>query len=110
MSVLKTQFATAVALIEEKKALQARITEWRKKAAGEGLAPGVLLKLAREHTRDENGRRKAVERLEVEELYREQLHLNWLREYRKRRDAERAERAAASQAGGSASPQAGAGE
>jgi hypothetical protein len=90
MSVLKTQFATAVALLEEKKRLQDQITDWRKKAAGEGLSPGVLLKLAREHLRDENERRRAIERLEVEELYREQLRLVWLKEYRQRRDAERA--------------------
>jgi hypothetical protein len=95
MSVLKTQFATAVALLEEKKRLQDQITDWRKKAKDEGLVPVVLLKLAREHLRDESERRKAIERLELEELYRERLHLVWLREYRKRRDAERA---AASQA------------
>jgi hypothetical protein len=95
MSVLKTQFATAVALLEEKKRLQDQITDWRKKAAGEGLSPGVLLKLAKESLRDEEEKRKAVEQLEIEELYRQQLGLAWVKAYRKRRDAERA---AASQA------------
>ena len=90
MSVLKTQFATAVALLEEKKRLQDQITDWRKKTAAEGLAPSVLLALAKESLRDDEERRMAVEKLEVEELYRQQLGLAWVKEYRKRRDAERA--------------------
>jgi hypothetical protein len=84
MSVLKTQFATAVALLEEKAALRDRVADWRRKAAAEGLSPSVLLKLAKESLQDEEERRKAAEQLEVEELYRKELGAAWVREYRKR--------------------------
>ena len=44
-------------------------------ARAEGLTPGVLLKLAREHLQDAEQRRKAVEQAEIEELYRQGLDL-----------------------------------
>jgi hypothetical protein len=88
-TILKAQFATAVALLEEKVALQGRIAAWRKKAAGEGLAPSVLFKLAKESLLDEEERRKAAERIEIEELYRKNLLLARGKAFLKRRAAER---------------------
>jgi hypothetical protein len=74
-TALKSHFNAAVALVEEKMVIQARIADWRKKTAGEGLVPSVLLKLAKESLQDEEGRRRVAEQLEIEELYRKGLDL-----------------------------------
>jgi hypothetical protein len=85
MSVIKTQFATVVALLEEMERLRDLVAAWRKQATGEGLAPSVLLKLAKEHMRDGEERRKAAEQAEIADLYRKELGAAWVREYRKHR-------------------------
>jgi len=73
--VLKSHFDRAVELLEQKAALAADIAEWRRQARGDGLVPTALVKLAREHLRDAEQRRKAAELAEVEELYRQGLGL-----------------------------------
>jgi hypothetical protein len=72
---LKAHFERAVALLEQKTELAADIAEWRRQVRADGLVPPVLLKLAREHLRDAEQRRKAAEAAEVEELYRQGLGL-----------------------------------
>ena len=63
---LKAHFDRAVALLEQKAELAADIAEWRRQVRADGLVPPVLLKLAREHLRDAEQRRKAAEAAEVE--------------------------------------------
>jgi hypothetical protein len=75
MSALKSHFNAVVELLKRKAELRDEIADLRKKTAGEGLVPSVLLKLAKESLQDEEGRRKAAEQLEIEELYRKGLDL-----------------------------------
>jgi hypothetical protein len=72
---LQAHFDRAVALLKQKAGLAAEIADWRREVRGDGLVPSVLLKLAREHLRDAEQRRKAAEAAEVEELYRQGLGL-----------------------------------
>jgi hypothetical protein len=74
-AALKSHFDVAVGLLEQKAKLGAEIAAWRTKARAEGLASGVLLKLAREYLQDAEQRRKAAEQAEIEELYRQGLDL-----------------------------------
>jgi hypothetical protein len=73
--ILKAHFDRAVELLRQNAALAAAFAEWRRRARGDGLVPTALLKLAREHLRDAEQRRKAAEAAEVEELYRQGLGL-----------------------------------
>jgi hypothetical protein len=73
--ILKAHFDCAVDLLEQKAELAADIAEWRRRVRADGLVPPVLLKLAREHLRDAEQRRRAAEAAEVEELYRQGLGL-----------------------------------
>jgi uncharacterized protein (UPF0335 family) len=73
--ILKAHFDRAVALLEQKADLAEDIAEWRRQARDEGLVPAALVKLAREHLRDAEQRRRAAEAAEVERLYREGLGL-----------------------------------
>jgi uncharacterized protein (UPF0335 family) len=73
--ILKTHFDSAVRLLEQKADLATDIAEWRRQARGNGLVPKVIIKLAREHLRDAEQRRKAAEAAEIEELYRQGLGL-----------------------------------
>jgi hypothetical protein len=73
--ILKAHFDCAVDLLEQKAELAADIAEWRRQVRADGLVPPVLLKLAREHLRDAEQRRRAAEAAEVEELYRQGLGL-----------------------------------
>jgi uncharacterized protein (UPF0335 family) len=72
---VKAHFERAVALLEARAAVLADIKAWRGEARGDGLDPAALLRLAREHLLDAEQRRKAAERAEVEELYRQCLGL-----------------------------------
>jgi uncharacterized protein (UPF0335 family) len=72
---LKLHFHHAVELLEQKAAVGADLAEWRNQARGAGLDPRALVKLAREHLRDAEQRRKAAEQEEIEELYRRGLGL-----------------------------------
>jgi hypothetical protein len=72
---LKRHFDQALALLEQKASLAADIAQWRDAARKAGLDPRALLKLGREHLRDEAQRRRAAEQAEVEELYRRGLGL-----------------------------------
>jgi uncharacterized protein (UPF0335 family) len=72
---LQAHFDRAVALLKQKADLAAEIADWRREVRGDGLVPSALLKLAREHLRDAEQRRKAAEAAEVEELYRQGLGL-----------------------------------
>jgi hypothetical protein len=74
-ATLKTHFDCAVDLTKEKQALKAKTDTWREKARGDGLVPNVVLQLAREHLWDAEQQRKAAERAEIEELYRQGLDL-----------------------------------
>jgi uncharacterized protein (UPF0335 family) len=74
-AILKAHFDRGVELLEQKADLAAEIADWRRQVRGDGLVPPVLLKLAREHLRDAEQRRKAAEAAEVEELYRQGLGL-----------------------------------
>jgi hypothetical protein len=74
-STLKTHFNAAVELLEEKAALKDRIADWRKKATAEGLAPSVLLRLAKEHLQTDEARRRESEQAEIARLYRKELDL-----------------------------------
>jgi hypothetical protein len=73
--ILKAHFACAVELLEQKVELAADVAEWRRRGRADGLVPTALVKLAREHLRDAEQRRKAAEAAEVEELYRQGLGL-----------------------------------
>jgi uncharacterized protein (UPF0335 family) len=73
--ILKSHFDRAVSLLEQQAKLRADLVEWRKQARSEGLDPAVLFKLAREHLRDAEQRRKAAAAAEIEELYRQGLGL-----------------------------------
>ena len=73
--ILKSHFDSAVGLLEQKADLATDIAEWRRQARGDGLVAPVIIKLAREHLRDAEHRRKAAEEAEVEELYRQGLGL-----------------------------------
>ena len=72
---LKSHFDHAVSILERQAELRSDLAEWRKKAKDDGLAPAVIIKLAREHLRDAEQRRKAAEAAEIEELYRQGLGL-----------------------------------
>ncbi|MPZ57507.1 MAG: DUF2312 domain-containing protein [Rhizobiales bacterium] len=72
---LKSHFDRAVELLKQKTDLSADISEWRRQAKGDGLAPGVLVRLARESLRDAEQCRKAAEQAEIEELYRQGIGL-----------------------------------
>jgi len=72
---LKAHFERAVELHEARSTALADIKTWRAEVRGEGLDPIVLLRLAREHLLDADQRRKAAERAEVEELYRQGIGL-----------------------------------
>jgi len=72
---VKAHFERAVELLEARAAVLANIKALRGEARGDGLDPAALLKLAREHLLDADQRRKAAERAEVEELYRQCLGL-----------------------------------
>src|SRR5262249_11432591 len=72
---VKAHFERAVELLEARAAALADIKTWRAEARSEGLDPAALLRLAREHLLDADQRRKAAERTEVEELYRQCLGL-----------------------------------
>jgi uncharacterized protein (UPF0335 family) len=74
-TILKSHFDRAVTLLEEKAVLFGDIAAWRKQAKGDGLAPAILLRLAREHLRDAEQQRKAAEQAEIEELYRRGIGL-----------------------------------
>jgi hypothetical protein len=74
-SGLRAHFDRAVDLLGQKAALAADIAEWRDQARGDGLVPNILLGLAREYLRDAAQRRKAAERAEIEEVYRNGLGL-----------------------------------
>jgi len=79
-ATLKSRFNVAVDLLHQKAKLGAKIAEWRKETRAEGLAPGVLLKLAREYLQDTEQRRRAAAEAEVKELYRQGLDLPLFRE------------------------------
>jgi uncharacterized protein (UPF0335 family) len=72
---LQAHFDRAVAVLKQKADLAAEIAGWRREVRGDGLVTSVLLKLAREHLRDAEQRRRAAEAAEVEELYRQGLGL-----------------------------------
>jgi uncharacterized protein (UPF0335 family) len=72
---LRSHFDRAVELLEQKLELATTVAEWRKEARNDGLDPVVLLRLAKESLRDAEQRRKAAERAEIEELYRNGLGL-----------------------------------
>jgi hypothetical protein len=72
---LKPHFDRAVELLKARRAVLSEIKTWRAEARAEGLDPTALLRLAREHLFDADQRRKAAERAEVEELYRQGLGL-----------------------------------
>jgi uncharacterized protein (UPF0335 family) len=74
-SGLRAHFERAINLLEQKADLAADIAEWRDQARGDGLDPGVLLGLAREHLLDADQRRKAAERAETGAAYRNGLGL-----------------------------------
>jgi uncharacterized protein (UPF0335 family) len=74
-TTLKNHFDRAVALLEARAAALADLKAWRADARGDGLDPAALVRLAREHLLDADQRRKAAERAEVEELYRQTLGL-----------------------------------
>jgi hypothetical protein len=72
---LKSHFDAALPLLERRAELAIEVAAWRTKVRDEGLVPMVLLKLAREHIRNAEQRRKAEEQAEIEELYRQGLDL-----------------------------------
>jgi uncharacterized protein (UPF0335 family) len=72
---VKAHFDRAVELLETRAAVLADTKAWRAEARGDGLDPAALLALAREHLLDADQRRKAAERAEIEELYRQCLGL-----------------------------------
>jgi hypothetical protein len=72
---LKSHFDRAVGILGQQAELRSDLAEWRKQAKDDGLAPAVIIKLAREHLRDAEQRRKAAEAAETEELYRQGLGL-----------------------------------
>jgi hypothetical protein len=74
-SSLRSHFDRVVDLLEHKAALSSDFANWRGRARGDGLDPIVLIKLAREHLQDADQRRKAAERVEIEEAYRNGLGL-----------------------------------
>ena len=73
--LLKSHFDRAVNLIGQKANLRSDIAEWRKQAKDEGLDPSVIFKLARDHLRNSEQRRKAEQAAETEELYRRGIGL-----------------------------------
>jgi hypothetical protein len=73
--ILKSHFDRAVGLLEQKAELAADVAEWRRQVRCDGLEPTVIIKLARDHLRTADERRRAAELAEVEELYRQGLGL-----------------------------------
>jgi hypothetical protein len=71
----KSHFDAAVDILGRKAELTAALQEWRQAVRGDGLEPAAIFRLAREHLRDANQRRKAAERAELEELYRKGIGL-----------------------------------
>jgi hypothetical protein len=74
-AALKSHFDRAVELLEQKAELAADVAEWRRQTRDDGFVPTAIIKLAREHLRTAEQRRKAAEAAEVEELYRQGLGL-----------------------------------
>ena len=74
-STLKEHYARALDLLKEKAALSADFVQWRDQARNDGLDPRAIIKLARESLLDAEQRRKAAERAEIEEVYRQGLDL-----------------------------------
>jgi len=74
-TALKSHFDAAVDILGRKAELGAILAEWLQKVRGDGLEPAVIFCLAREHCRDADQRRKAAERAEIEELYRQGIGL-----------------------------------
>jgi hypothetical protein len=74
-ATLKSHFDAAVDILGRKAELAATLAEWRQRARGDGLEPAVIFYLARKHLQDANQRRKAAERAELEELYRQGIGL-----------------------------------
>lgn len=72
---IKQHFNRAVAILENMADVRADLKEWRDQARADGLEPNTLVKLAREHLRDAEQRRKAAERAEIEALYRSTIGL-----------------------------------
>jgi hypothetical protein len=72
---LKSHFDRAVGLLEQKSELAGDVAEWRRQVRADGLVPTVIIKLARDHRRTADERRRAAELAEVEELYRQGLGL-----------------------------------
>ena len=74
-ATLKSHFDAAIEILGRKAELAATLAEWRQRARGDGLEPAVIFCLARKHLQDANQRRKAAERAELEELYRQGIGL-----------------------------------
>jgi hypothetical protein len=70
---LESHFDRAVGILGQQAKFRGDLAEWRKRAKDDGLAPAVIIKLAREHLRDAEPRRKAAEAADIEELYRQGL-------------------------------------
>jgi hypothetical protein len=74
-ATLKSHFDVAVDILGRKAEIAANLAEWRQRARDDGLEPAVIFSLARKHLQDANQRRKAAERAELEELYRQGIGL-----------------------------------
>ena len=71
----KSHFDAVIDVLNRKAELAAELTEWHRQVRGDGLEPIAILQLARRHLWDAERRRKAAEREETEELYRQGLGL-----------------------------------
>jgi hypothetical protein len=72
---LKSHFDAVIDLLNHKAELAADFAEWRRQVRCNGLEPVAILQLAHRHLWDAEQRRKAAERKETEELYRQGLGL-----------------------------------